>query len=267
MDSLAVQYERQVYSGASLEEVNAALMGKAECYKMLGRYSDASATLARVRMFALTPEERQELLFQQELCWFMDGDFKQAASLVEEVGDGSQDALLLHALVLAYAGRYDESEIYAARCVSWDGPCERLGELLKYYGAHPRVRSAQTAMALAFVPPLGHLYNGAWGEGLLSLGLNSAAAGFTVANLLGGYWITGIVGGGILLNYTFMGNQQRNAELVSKHNRRGPMEFGDGLRALLSDILSSGRQRGGGGETVAARGHVNGRGPAAGWEG
>ena len=239
LDSLAVLYERQVYSGSSMEEVNSALMAKAECYKQLGRYGEASATLARVRMFALTPEQRQAVLFQQELCWFLGGEFEQACSMVQEVGDSSQDALLLHALALAYSGRYDESEIYAARCVSWDGPCERLPELLKYYEGHPRVRSGKTAMALAFVPPLGHLYNGAPGEGLLSLGLNAGAAAFTLANLLGGYWVTGLLGGGMLLNYTFMGNQQRNAELVQRNNARGPIEFGDGLRILLSEILTA----------------------------
>ncbi|MBR5043159.1 MAG: hypothetical protein IKX67_07950 [Bacteroidales bacterium] len=237
-EGLAVEYERAVYSGASLEETNAALLGKAGCYKALGRYSEASSTLARVRMFALTAEERQNVLFEQELCWFLGGDFGQAASLVEEVDAISQDALLLHALVLAYAGRYDESEIYAARCISWDGTCGRLGELLKLYEGHPRVRKEGTALALSFVPPLGHFYNEAWGEGLLSMGLNGAAAGFLVANLLGGYWVTGLLGGAVALNYTFMGNQERNAFLVHKNNGNGPLEFGERLRALLADILS-----------------------------
>lgn len=236
-EGLAVEYERAVYSGASLEEANAALMGKAQCYKALGRYADASSTLARIWMFALTPEERQEVLFQQELCWFLGGEFEQAASLVEETGDYSQDALLLHALVLAYDGRYDESEIYAARCVSWDGVCERLPEILKLYEGHPRVRSKSTSLALSFVPPLGHFYNDAYGEGLLSAGLNAGAAGFMVANLLGGYWVTGLVGGAIALNYTFMGNQERNAFLTYKNNTNGPLEFGERLRALLADIL------------------------------
>ena len=110
LDSLAVGYERIVFEGASLAEVNGALMAKAGCYKQLGRYADASATLSRVRLFALSADERRNVLYQQELCWFLGGDFGQAASLVEEVGDDTSDALLLHALVLAYAGRYDDSE-------------------------------------------------------------------------------------------------------------------------------------------------------------
>ena len=236
---MAVELERTVWEGASLEQTNDALIRKAECYAHLGRYADASSTLSRVRLFALEPQERTQVLYGQELYWFMAGDFGQASTLVEEVGDESREALLLHALVLAYAGRYDESEIYAARFVSWDGPCPRLGELLKFYEVHPRPRSASTAMALSFVPPLGHFYNGEYGEGLLSLGLNGAAAAFVVANLLGGYWVTGIVGGGILLDYTFIGNQERNDALVQRHNAGDPLAFGEGLRRLLWDICPS----------------------------
>lgn len=238
-ESMAVELERTVWSGAGLEETNTALIGKAGCYFQLGRYADASSTLSRVRLFALTPEERQEVLYKQELYMFLSGDFQQASSLIEEAGDETRDALLLHSLVLAYSGKYDESEIYAARFVSWDGPCERLPELLKFYEGHPRHRSASTAMALSFVPPLGHFYNGAYGEGLLSLGLNGAAAAFVVANLLGGYWVTGILGGGIMLNYTFMGNQERNAALVRRHDANDPIAFGDSLRVLLSDICNN----------------------------
>ena len=232
-DSLAVGYERIVFEGAGLAETNDALLAKADCYMQLGRYRDASSTLARVRLFALSPEERTAVQYQQELCWFLAGDFKQAASLVEEVGDGSSDALLLHALALAYNGQYDESEIYAARFISWDGPSERLPELLALYAAHPRVPDATTTMVLSFFPPLGHFYNGEIGEGLLSGGLNLAALAFTVANFVSGYWVTGLIGGGIALNYTYMGNQQRTSALVEKHRVNDPIIFGDKLRAFL----------------------------------
>ncbi len=232
-DSLAVGYERIVFDGAGLAETNDALLAKAGCYKQQGRYREASETLARIRLFALTPEERTEVQYQRELCWLLEGEFSQAASMVEEVGDASADALLLHALALAYAGRYDESEIYAARFISWDGPSGRLPELLDLYAHAPQAKNPATAMVLSFFPPLGHFYNGAIGEGLLSGTLNLAALAFTVASFVSGYWVTGLVGGGIALNYTFMGNQERNAALVEKYRRNDPVAFGDKVRAFL----------------------------------
>mgnify|MGYP002625748596 FL=1 len=56
-EGMAVAYERAVWEGAGPEETNAALLGKAECYKQLGRYGDAVSTLARVSMWALSEGE------------------------------------------------------------------------------------------------------------------------------------------------------------------------------------------------------------------
>ena len=268
-EGMAVAYERAVWEGAGPEETNAALLGKAECYKQLGRYGDAVSTLARVSMWALSEGELVRVLYQQELCLFLDGDFAQAAAIVEQLEPGlfsygseqaggsdfgqagssggfgqaaavvgrlepsSSDILLLHALVLAYAGRYDESEVMAARYLGLTGAGERLEELLALYREHPGERSETVARVLSFLPPAGHFYNEAYGEGLLSLGLNAAAAAFTAFNLLGGYWISGLVGGAIALDYTFMGNMERNQALVRKYNNNAPLLFGDRLRTFL----------------------------------
>ena len=236
-EQMVVEYERIIFDGADVQTVNEALLAKADCYKHLGRYEEASATLDRVRMFALTPEERNDVLYRKELMFFLGGEFAQAAALASEVEPLSQEILLLHALSLAYSGRYDESEIMAARCISWDGPSERLDDLLRLYKEHPSERSAGAAVALSFLPPCGHFYNEAYGEGVLSLGLNAAAVTFTVLNLLGGYWVTGIVGGAIALDYSFLGNLQRNMQLVDIHRNNAPIEFGDRLRAFMAEAL------------------------------
>ena len=233
LERQAVEYERIIYDGASLQEVNDALLAKADCYVQLGRYSEASATLARVRMFAMLPEERQVVLYKQELCYYLAGEFASAASFINEVEPSSREVLLLHALTLAYAGDYDASEIYAARFLCWDGESPYLDDLLKLYGQHPQPRSQVASILLSMVPPLGHSYNGATSEGLLSAGLNAGALAFTVANLLGGYWVTGLVGGAIALNYTVMGSQERNEALLEMYNRNAPLEFGDKLRDFL----------------------------------
>ncbi|MBO4670458.1 MAG: hypothetical protein J5640_01255 [Bacteroidales bacterium] len=234
---MAVSYERAIWEGASLEEANNALRGKAECYKQLGRYAEASATLGRVRMFALLPEERQEVLYQQELCHFLAGDFAQSATFVGEVEPASKDILLLHALALAYAGKFDESEIFAARFISWDGESPHLQALLDLYAGHPVPRDHTTALVLSFLPPAGHIYNGRPAEGLLSAGLNAVSVAFTAASLLSGYWVTGIVGGSIALNYTLMGSIERNAALVEAQHRDSVLEFGDRVREFLAQTL------------------------------
>lgn len=177
------------------------------------------------------------MLYRKELMFFLGGEFAQAAALVPEVEPASQEILLLHALTLAYAGKYDESELMAARCISWNGESPYLDGLLALYRQHPPVREGVAAMVLSFLPPCGHFYNEAYGEGAASALLNAAAAAFTVANLLGGYWISGIVGGAIALNYTFMGNMERCQQLTEIHNNNAPLLFGDRLREFLRHAL------------------------------
>lgn len=236
-ESMAVAYERLIYDGAGLQETNEALLSKAECYKMLGRYDDASGTLARIRMYALTDEERNAVLFQQELCHFLAGDLEQAVTLVGEVEPASQDILLLHALVLAYSGRYDESELMAARCLCWNGESPYLDDLLALYRQHPAEKSEKVATVLGFLPPLGHFYNEAYGEGLLSLGLNALSVSYTVLNCIGGYWISGILGGLIALNYTYMGAQERSSALAAIGNNNARIGFGEQVREFMGKAL------------------------------
>ena len=241
-ESLAVGYERIIFDGADIQATNEALLAKAGCYMQLGRYADASATLDRLRLFALTPEELTDALYRKEMMYYLGGEFEQAAALVPEVEPVSQDILMLHSLVLAYSGRYDESEIMAARCISWDGPSPHLDELLALYRQRPAERNGAAALALSFFPPAGHFYNEAYGEGLLSLGLNGASVAPIVASLLGGYWITGIAGGAIALDYTLMGSIERNQQLVETHNNNATILFGDRVRDFLSRALEDNKQ-------------------------
>lgn len=234
----AVECERLIFDGADMAATNEALLEKAACYSRLGRYSDATATLQRIRMFALTEEERTDVMYRQELYHYMGGEFLQAATVADNLEPCSRDILLLHALVLAHAGRYDESQIMAARCISWDGPSPYLDELLALYRQRPLERKGATTLALSLLPPLGHFYNDAYDEGLLSGGLNAAALAFMVGNLVGGYWITGLLGGAIALNYTYMGNIERCQELSEINNNNSKIEFGERLRELLGRALS-----------------------------
>ena len=66
--------------------------------------------------------------------------------------------------------------------------------------------------------------------------LNAGAAAFTIVEILDYSWITGILGGGILLNETFFkDNLSRNLSRVEEVNRKSVKEFANSLETLLSD--------------------------------
>lgn len=238
----AVQLERIVFTTDDPFEANDALVEKAFCYKQCRRFNDAVSTLSRVRMYQLTPEMQSEVMYEKELCSYLAGDFEAAAAYMEEAGASGTASeslpwVLLNALVTGECGRWDESRAYAEKLVSalYEGEMleTALSETESFYASRPEMKDEGKAMAMAFLPPLGHFYAGNYGEGLLSMALNAAAAGWCVWQCLGGNWISGLVGGGMALNYTFMGNQERVAYLVEKYNHDAMRGFNDGLKEML----------------------------------
>ena len=237
----AVELERIVFESEDPFEVNNALVEKAFCYKQCRRFADAASTLGRVRMYMLPPQEQSEVLYEKELCSYLAGDFEAAAAYIEEAdanGAGAgPERLMLDALVFGECGRWAESKDKAVALVSslyeGDELEYALAGLEEQYAGIPELKSSDKALALAFLPPLGHCYTGHYEEGALSMLLNAAAAGWCVWQCLEGFWISGLLGGGIALNYTFMGNQERCAWLVEKYNPDALRQFNDSLKDLI----------------------------------
>ena len=234
----AVQYERAAFDAGDPHDAAEALVAKAECYKQLRRYGDAAATLGRVSMYMLAPERRDDVLYEKELCSYLAGDFAGAASYMEEAGEAAAPRrLLLDALVLGECARWDESRSRAGALLSslYSGAELEAArrELDGLFSGVPKLKTEKQAVFRSFLPPLGHLYTGHLSEGLVSAGLNTAAAGWTVWQCLSGNWVTGILGGGIALSSTFMGGMARSAELVEEYNHDALRGFNDALRALL----------------------------------
>lgn len=229
----AVEQERAAFRAASAAEANAALLARAHCFRQAGAYADAAATLTRLAMYALSPEELAEALYEKELCSYLAGDFAAAASFIDEFDAQFQawaGKFRLDALVFARCGRWEESRMRATAATS--NPTT-LAALESLYAGIPPLKKESTAMALSFLPPLGHWYTGNYGEGLLSMTLNAASAALCAANLLSGNWVTGILAGGVALDYTFMGNQARTSTLVTRYNASQSSSLLDALKRAL----------------------------------
>lgn len=228
---MAVECERAAYEAQTSAEANEALVRKAACYKQCGRFSEAASTLARVAMFALDGEMRREVMYERELAHYLAGECEAALSVMEErealdiEGVAGQD--VLDVLVLNENSRWNE----ARKRLEAISP-----EAAAIYDKAPKLKNSRTAAILSFLPPLGHFYAGRIGEGLLSLGLNAAAVAFGVYNVLDGCWFTGWLGGGVALDYTYFGNQERTAFLVEKYNHDAVRTFNDSARAVILDL-------------------------------
>lgn len=210
-----------------------ALIAKAECYAEASCYEDALRTLDRIRLYLLSPEDLSEALLFKARCCKEIGDAGAALGYLEESGLAG-DYPSLYSVLLASSWRLSESREWALKSAGEDSGLR--DEVMRLFKKAPSLKKEGTAAVLSFIPPAGQIYLKEPGRGVASMLLNAGAAAFTVVEILDHNWITGILGGGILLNETFFkDNLSRNLSRVEEVNRKSVKEFANSLETLLSD--------------------------------
>lgn len=228
----ALRWERVVYASDDSDSVNLALYSKASCYAEASMYDEALRTLERIRMYLLKPDQISEVLLFKSRCSREVGDMGAALGYFEESGRAG-DYPGMYSVLLASAGRFAESEEWALKCVSDETERDAVTKLFKKV---PATRTEGMAAALSFLPPAGQIYVRKPWEGVGSMLLNACAVGFTVWELMGSNWVTGLLGGGLLLNETFMkGNLERNVSRVDEVNKRNIKDFSRSLEEYFNN--------------------------------
>lgn len=224
----ALALERTVWQADGPEEASAALQAKAACYAEAGMPEEALATLERIKLYLLDEPQRRDVLRSKAAYALAAGQETTALSLLEESGTADENPVL-YAVLLASAGRYDEARTAALRTPGADAAA-----IEKLFRKVPKDKSETTAMWLSLVPGLGQCYLGKPGAGLVSVGLTGASAAFLVWQCMDGCWITGLLGGGLLLKeFYFDRNIIRTVESVDTVNRERREAFARQLQTLL----------------------------------
>lgn len=140
------------------------------------------------------------------------GRFKDAFNTLERVEMYAVDP-----------GRRQEVLIEKARAAylasDYDASIAALSEAgIKLPPIESRQLNPTVAMLLTFAVPAGYVYVGEPVEGVASTLLNAASIAWTVSSLSAGLYVSGILGGAIMLNATYLGAQQRTAVVLDKKN-------------------------------------------------
>lgn len=226
----AVEYERVLFHGASPAEANAALLSRAACLEQLGRYDDALDALDRLRLFAMSADDRLRSNHLRGVAMLRTGNYQGAAGCLDEGFPQDKEASRDAALILASDRRFDESLSLAVSLYP-----QHSDELQKLFKKAPKARKEGAAMMLSFLPPLGHIYlkDDKWlGTTLASY----AGAALTVWQFIEGNYITAILGGGMLLNASYMEHNIATVpQRTQQANQKAMESFLDKLESLLCD--------------------------------
>ena len=184
-----------------------------------GRAQDAvdsllfeAAKCERIVFEAPGPYELNQALLSKAELYKQAGLYKEALQTLERMrlyavkADLRSDVILQKSLLAFLAGDYDASLSYL----------EELGVETDY--VEPKLKKDWVGMVLTLLVPAGYVYAGAPGEGAVSTAMNAASVAWIVTQLNAGLPVTALLGGALALSYTYLGAQERVAELIANHN-------------------------------------------------
>ncbi len=238
-DSLRLEaalLQRQAYYQEDPAAASALLLDKARILLSAGEPQQASATLARVRAWLLDQTQLRTYRLLQEEAYYGSGEWESALSCID-TNDSARRHLALDALVMAANRRYDQSKALARSHIVQNFPSEMQDDALQridsLYRHKPRYTSQKAAMALSFLPPIGQAIAGHTREGFGALVTEAASAAFAVWQIIEGCYITGILGGGIMLEMAYMDNFNNTLRYTEEANNRNRAEFLGRLETIL----------------------------------
>jgi hypothetical protein len=239
--SAALEYEREIFKGSSINSTNQVLLNKANCYKQAGNYEEAANNLNRVKVFALKPSERgkyfYDLAFNSYLCknHTKAYDAIQMFDLSDTTSAYCHNMHLLKLLVLNELCRWDDSFEAAQQYISLYKPNDSLAKAATTtsFASAPKLKNMRKAKILSVIPGLGQCYAGYPAEGLYSFTLNAAALTFGIFEIINGCYVTAYLGGAGMLSSTYFGNIGRVEYLVNKKNHELSQQFNQQIRSYI----------------------------------
>lgn len=235
-----LEYERVYFNNYDIEIQKQALKKKALCYKLDKKYNFSAKTLQRIPLYNLDLKEKDSIYYEMLLCSYLGDDFDFANEIVlnmnlEVKENPSKELLLILILVNNELNDYSSAHklITQYSCKTNDLTKEDREELDSIYNHIPKNKSIKKAKHLAFLPGLGHIYAGYWGEGICAFVVNAGVLSFGICEFLLKDYITSWIGGAGLLSATYLGQQKRAVYLTEKRNYLEKKEFNNRIKQIL----------------------------------
>lgn len=161
---------------------------------------------------AVGPRQFNDAILAKASCYESAGCAEDALATLQRLrmfalSSGQRDSVVFVKARLSYEIEdYDSAMSYL----------QELGEEVEY--VKPRLKNEYAAALLTIPVPVGFAYVGDLPQGLLYTALNAASVGWIVLQIASGCYVSGILGGAMALNVTFLGAEQKVASLLEKRN-------------------------------------------------
>lgn len=185
--------------------------------------------------------------YEQSLCYYLVGEPGRALWKIDEYLSRSKDSTSmfylfpLKILCLNELYRWDEAKDAFLQYIQM----QSFSNKKKVQVAHtitslydrknrPRIKSEQKAENFSrFIPGMGQVYAGEFGEGAVNLFINASVLIFSGCQIYRGFYITGYLAGLGFFNKTYHGGIRRAGTLTIEKNKKKVIEFNDRIIKLI----------------------------------
>ncbi len=241
-------YENIFWKSDQPEIQSKARLGRARALKELKNYPKASQLLSSINLFSTPEQLRQEIIYEQVLIKYLEGDYPGAVSrgmFGESFFKNSNNDLnvafyLLMALSAYQSNNPEKGYTYSLEYFSVIDP-DGNRELLKKFQIlldreEPKQRNTKTASILSMIlPGSGIIYSGDTKKGLINLGLNAIGVGGAVFAVVSGYYVTAWLVAAFIVQRLYFAGIDKSSGLANKKNR---LENNIYLQPILEFLLT-----------------------------
>lgn len=245
----SLAYEKAIYFNTNLVSKANLSLKRAQTLKQISSFDIAEQTLSRVDLSILSDSLIYQVKYNAALCAYLNADFSVAESHLIQLIYFGRDSTRLHncyplyALTLNELNKYDSAKVYLSKYVARAYlPGDETGKLrmkeidsLYATKSHPHLKKVRKAKIMSlFIPGLGQMYAGYWGEGITAMTCNAIFLGLTGVGVYYKYYITSVLYSYTVFAKFYSGNLSRVEYLVKKRNYRVEKNY---HMALKQNIL------------------------------
>ena len=243
----AIEYERVIFLNRNKPITTPALLRKAEAYKQMGEYRNAVVCLNRATPVFLQDSIKYQLYHQAALNAYLGKNYLEARAQFKQMRHFVQDSALV------YQSEYLEA-ITLNELFQWEEARDLLKKMIdrkdltpvvrdsfnllvdNYYHRKriPKLKSAKKADTYStYLPGLGQVYVGAWGEAIKGNLLLGVSGLFFAGSILTENYVTAFTAGSFLVQSFYFGGLRRLEYLVEKRNYDLSRSYNDELRSFI----------------------------------
>jgi hypothetical protein len=246
----AIEYEREGFVVPVNSTKTIALINKAKCLALLGKYEDGEHCLGRIEYSGLPDSLVYQGRYEYALCAYLGQDFGNAESQLLQLQFFVPDSMLtreslpLFSLVLNELHKWEEAKQKLLNYVRLSSvplqTKDSINQVINEVYAHkkfPKLKSLKKAQTLSYIlPGTGQIYAGYFWEGAASASIQLAALAFTGYCVYVHYYIAAFVAGYSTFQKFYMGGINRLEYLVGKKNYELTRAYNDPLKEKILSI-------------------------------